>query len=92
MGFELEAESALRSRPFGRDVDDRIALLTRRWQEAETRLMHAQVSWRALRGEALPGDPRLIGAQLKLAQARHRRHELELEIGRLEEELESGSA
>ena len=92
MGFELEAEAVIRSRSPGRELDDRITLLTQRWQEAEERLLRAQSFWRTLRGQALPGDPRLIGAQLKLAQARHRRHELELEIGRLEEEVESGAA
>ncbi len=92
MGFELEADAVIRTRSFGRELDDRISVLTQRWQEAEERLVHAQASWRTLRGQAQPGDPRLIGAQLKLAQARHRRHELELEIGRLEEELESGAA
>ena len=92
MGFELEAEAVVRSRSLGHELDDRITLLTQRWQDAEERLLRAQSFWRTLRGQALPGDPRLIGAQLKLAQARHRRHELELEIGRLEEEVESGTA
>lgn len=92
MGFELEVDAVIRQRPGSSDLDDRVSLLTRRWAEAEERVAHAQGCWHALRGHVSPGDPRLIGAQLKLAQARHRRRELYEEIGRLEEELESESA
>lgn len=92
MGFELEVEASIRQRGGARDLDDRVSLLTRRWTEATERVALAQVTWQTLRGHVLPGDPRLIGAQLKLAQARHRQRELYEEIGRLEEEIESESA
>jgi len=88
MGFELEIDSVARNRDGMHDLDERIATLTRRWIAADERLRLAQVACRNLRGHVDAGDPRLIGAQLKLAQARYRRHEMDLEIGRLEHELE----
>ena len=88
MGFELEMDSVARRQDAGHDVDERIASLTRRWVAADERLRLAQVACRDLRGHVGPDDPRLIGAQLKLAQTRYRRHELDLEIARLEQELE----
>lgn len=89
MGFELEIDGYARQRRSGAcDVDERIGALTRRWAAANERLRLAQVACHALRGHVQADDPLLIGAQLKLAQARYRRHEVDLEIGILERELE----
>lgn len=89
MGFELEIESSRRGLHGERYLAERVSALSARWAAADERLRVAQAAWRTLREQALPGDPRLIGAQLRLAQARHRRHELDEELGRLELELES---
>jgi len=88
MGFELEMDSVGRRRDGMPDLDERITTLSRRWVAADERLRLAQAACRELRGHVEPSDPRLIGAQLRLAQTRYRRHELDLEIGRLEQELE----
>ena len=88
MGFELEIDSVSARRRGACDVDERVAALLRRWAAADERLHLAQAACRKLRGHVGRDDPRLIGAELKLAQTRLRRHELDLEVGSLELELE----
>ena len=90
MGYELEWDTvALESAGQGGALDARIDALTRRWAAADERLRLAQLACRALRGRVASDDPLLIGAQLREAQARHRRHELDLEMAGLKHELEA---
>lgn len=88
MGFELEL------RPYdsgtdATDADERLEAVMRRWARADERLRLAQATCRALRGHVAADDMRLIAAQLNLAQARHRRHELDVELARLRLELQN---
>jgi hypothetical protein len=89
MGYELEWDTVAREATgHGDALDARIDALTRRWAAADERLRLAQLACRALRGHVATDHPQLIGAQLREAQARHRRHELDLEMASLKHELE----
>ncbi len=56
------------------------ATLATRWRTAHRRLEEALHDYRVLRGRAVPGDLAWIGAQLRVAQARCRCHELAEEL------------
>jgi hypothetical protein len=54
-----------------------------RWRRTHGRLADALLGYRSLRGHARPGDPAWIAAQLRVAEARRRCHELTEELDAL---------
>lgn len=83
MGFELEQHAYARHGVAASSADERLESVMRRWLAADERLTLAQARYRALRGHVSSDDIRMIAAQLNLAQARHRRQELDEEFARL---------
>jgi hypothetical protein len=82
MGYELEMR--VRQPRARHDLDRRCFELERRWQQACDRLQVAVAEYAALRGVAQPGSPQRVAAELRLAEARRRRHEIAEEIERLD--------
>lgn len=82
MGYELEMR--VRDPHARRGLDDRCFALERRWQQACERLDVAVAEYAALRGIVPPDSPPRVAAELRLAEARRRRHEIAEEIERLD--------
>jgi hypothetical protein len=82
MGFELELP--LRPSRSRRALDRECMALERRWQQACERHDCALTAVAALRGTATPDSPVRIAAELRLAEARRRRHEIAEAIERLD--------
>ncbi len=83
MGYELEAAPPAAAGYV--EADSRAAALGRRWQYANERLAALLADYTALRGRAEPGEAEWLAAQLDLAEARQRCHELVEEAERLED-------
>jgi hypothetical protein len=71
MGYELETNSERARWAAGW----RAQALEQRWARADARLASALAEYARVRRGTAPDDPRLIAAQLGLAQARLRWHE-----------------
>ena len=93
MGYELERLDA-RDDPGSaarrRALDVRCATLEKRRHRAHERFECAVAECAALRGRVPVDHPLRVAAELRLAEARRRRHELALEIERLQDELDDG--
>jgi len=64
------------------------ATLEIRWERAHRRLSAELAGYRGLRGRASPGEPVWVAAQLRVAEARRRCHELAEELESLLELLD----
>lgn len=82
MGYELEMR--VRDPYARRGLDRRCFLLERRWQQACERLHVAIAEYAALRGVVSRDSPQRVAAELRLAEARRRRHEIAQEIEALD--------
>jgi hypothetical protein len=80
MGYELEAAPPAWDHV---GADPRATALERRWQRANDRLAALLAHYTALRGRAEPGEAEWLAAQLHVAEARQRCHELVEEATRL---------
>lgn len=86
MGYELEMR--VRQPHARHDLDHRCVELDRRWQQACERLAIATAEYDALRGLVARDSPPRIAAELRLAEARRRQHEIAQQIQSLALDLD----
>lgn len=87
MAFEFEMSGPRTRR--GAAFDRHATALLQHWQRACERLEIALADAAALRARVGPDDPALVAAQLRIAEARRRRHEASERIEALDADFDA---